>query len=98
MDTWRRPLEQPGFETAITYTLRHGIPSMSDAEFGRLRADPVPKLVIYGATDPQLSATAAAHAAARIGAPPPVAVPGRHLTMISSPAQVAAAILGVLTR
>jgi pimeloyl-ACP methyl ester carboxylesterase len=92
VDTWRRPLEQPGFETAITYSLRHGIPSMSDAEFGQLRADPVPKLVIYGAADPQLSATAAAQAAARIGAPAPVAVPGRHLTMISSPGQVAVAI------
>jgi pimeloyl-ACP methyl ester carboxylesterase len=98
VDTWRRPLEQPGFESAITYTLRHGIPSMSAAELGQLRADPVPKLVIYGAADPQLSASAAAQAAARIGAPAPVAVPGRHLTMISSPEQVAAAILTVLTR
>jgi hypothetical protein len=34
--------------------------------------------------------------ARRIGAPPPVAVPGQHLTMISSPAPVAAALRGLL--
>jgi hypothetical protein len=48
--------------------------------------------VIYGASDPQLSAAGAAQAAERIGAPAPTAVPGRHLTMISSPRPVAAAI------
>jgi pimeloyl-ACP methyl ester carboxylesterase len=90
--SWRLPLEQPGFEAAVSYTLRHGIPSMTSAELGQLRAAPVPKRVIYGAHDPQLSAAAAAQAAARIGAPPPTAVPGRHLTMISSPRQVATAI------
>jgi len=36
--------------------------------------------------------TCAALTARRIGAPPPVYVPGRHLTMISSPRQVASAI------
>jgi pimeloyl-ACP methyl ester carboxylesterase len=48
--------------------------------------------VIYGANDPQLSSSAARKAAESIGAPPPVAIPGRHLTMISSPLQLAAAI------
>jgi len=38
----------------------------------------------------------AAATARRIGAPPPVYVPGRHLTMIAAPRQVAAAI-GTLT-
>ena len=92
VETWRQPLQQPGFAAAIGYTLRHGIPSMTSAEFGRLRASGVPKRVVVGAGDPQLSGPAAARAAARIGAPPPVVVPGRHLTMISSPHQVAAAI------
>ena len=50
------------------------------------------KRVIFGADDPQLSPAAAAAAAARIGAPRPTVIPGRHLTMISSPQQVAAAI------
>jgi pimeloyl-ACP methyl ester carboxylesterase len=92
VDTWRRPLQQPGFESAVTYTMRHGIPAMTAAEFSQLRSASVPKRVIFGVSDPQLSATGAAQAAAGIGAPPPVAVPGRHLTMISSPRQVTAAI------
>jgi pimeloyl-ACP methyl ester carboxylesterase len=92
VETWRQPLQQPGFESAVTYTMRHGIPSMTAAEFSQLRAAAVPKRVIFGVDDSQLSATAGAQAAARIGAPPPTAVPGRHLTMISSPRQVAAAI------
>ena len=92
VQTWRRPLQQPGFAAAIGYTLRHGIPSMTSAEFGRLRASGVPTRVVVGTADPQLSGPAAAQAAARIGAPAPVVVPGRHLTMISSPDQVAAAI------
>lgn len=90
--TWRLPLEQPGFASEAAYTLQHGIPSMTSAEFRRLRAAPLPKRVIFGTHDPQLGAAAAARAAARIGAPPPTPVPGRHLTMISSAPQVAAAI------
>jgi pimeloyl-ACP methyl ester carboxylesterase len=92
VETWRQPLQQPGFESAVTYTMRHGIPSMIAAAFSQLRSAAVPKRVIFGTGDSQLSPAAAAQAAARIGAPPPTAVPGRHLTMISSPRQVAAAI------
>jgi pimeloyl-ACP methyl ester carboxylesterase len=65
---------------------------MTSAQFGRLRTSALPKRVIFGADDPQLTRAAAAQAAARIGAPAPISVPGRHLTMISSPHQVAAAI------
>jgi pimeloyl-ACP methyl ester carboxylesterase len=92
VETWRRPLQQPGFESALTYTMRHGIPAMTAAEFSQLRLAAVPKRVIYGVNDPQLSAAGAAQAAARIGAPHPTTVPGRHLTMISSPRQLTAAI------
>lgn len=92
VETWRLPLQQPGFEQAITYTLRHGIPSMTSAELSQLKATRVPKQVIAGVDDPQISASDAAATAVRIGAPRPVFVPGRHLTMISSPAQVATAI------
>ena len=92
VQTWRRPLQQPGFQSVISYTLRHGIPSMTSAQLSQLRASRVPKRVIFGAHDPQLSPAAAARAASSIGAPAPIAVPGRHLTMISSPHQLAAAI------
>jgi pimeloyl-ACP methyl ester carboxylesterase len=92
VETWRLPLQQPGFESEVTYTLRHGIPAMTSAQFSELRATPVPKRVIVGIDDPQMSNADAAAAANLIGAPPPVYVPGRHLTMISSPRQVTAAV------
>lgn len=95
VETWRLPLQQPGFAGELAYTMRHGIASMTSAQFGALRAAGVPKLVVYGADDPQMPAGDAAVTARRIGAPAPVAVPGRHLTMISSPAQVAAAVNGL---
>jgi pimeloyl-ACP methyl ester carboxylesterase len=92
VETWRQPLQQPGYESAAAYTIRHGIPSMTTAEFSQLRANAVPKRVVFGIHDSQISSADAAETASRIGAPPPTAVPGRHLTMISSPQQVAAAI------
>jgi pimeloyl-ACP methyl ester carboxylesterase len=87
---WREPLQQPGFADFVSYQLQHGIPAMTSTEFAMLRALPVPKRVIYGVDDPQMSAADMATTATRIGAPPPSTVPGRHLTMISSPKQVAA--------
>jgi pimeloyl-ACP methyl ester carboxylesterase len=57
----------------------------------------VPKRVIFGARDPQFSPAAAAQAAARIGALPPTTVPGGHLTMIASPARLAAAISAAIS-
>jgi len=92
VQTWRLPLQQPGFESEVAYTLRHGIPAMTSAQFSELQAAPVPKRVIVGVDDPQMSHADADATAGRIGAPPPVYVPGRHLTMISSPEQVAAAV------
>lgn len=92
VQTWRLPLQQPGFAGQMAYTLRHGIPSMTSAEFAALRALPVPKRVIYGTDDPQMSRQDATATARRIGAPPPVTVPGRHLTMIAAPRRLAAAL------
>jgi len=92
VSTWRWPLEQPGFDAEIAYSARNGITAMSSAQFAALRADPVAKLVVVGADDPQMSRADATATASAIGAPPPVYVPGRHLTMIASPRQVAAVI------
>jgi len=92
VNTWRWPLEQPGFQAEASYTLRHGITAMTAAQFAALKAASLPKLVVAGASDPQIPHSDAALTARRIGAPAPVYVPGRHLTMISSPRQVAAAI------
>ena len=92
VNVWRWPLEQPGFQTELTYSMRHGITAMTPAQFAALKATDVPKLVVVGVSDPEMRRSDAALTAQRIGAPPPVYVPGRHLTMIASPRQVAAAI------
>jgi pimeloyl-ACP methyl ester carboxylesterase len=92
VNTWRWPLGQPGFQAEITYSLRYGITAMTRAQFSALNATDLPKVVVAGVDDPQMSHSDAALTAKKIGAPPPVYVPGRHLTMIASPGQVAAAI------
>jgi pimeloyl-ACP methyl ester carboxylesterase len=92
LNTWRWPLEQPGFQTEITETMRFGITAMTPAQFAALKTTTVPKLVVLGVDDGEMSHSDAALTARRIGSPPPLYVPGRHLTMIASPGQVAAAI------
>jgi pimeloyl-ACP methyl ester carboxylesterase len=92
VDTWRWPLEQPGFSAELAYAASHGITSMTSAEFAALRADPVAKLVVAGVDDPQMSGSDMAATARRIGAPSAVFIPGRHLTMIASPRQLAAVL------
>jgi pimeloyl-ACP methyl ester carboxylesterase len=92
VSTWRWPLQQPGFSAEIAYVLSHGITSMTSAQFAALKAAPMPKLVVAGASDPQLPRADAVATARRIGAARPVYVPGRHLTMIASPRQLAAVI------
>jgi pimeloyl-ACP methyl ester carboxylesterase len=91
-EAWRLPLQQPGFGSEVAYTLRYGIPAMTSDQFSELRAASVPKRVIVGVDDPQMSHADADATADLIGAAPPVYVPGRHLTMISSPREVAAAV------
>ena len=92
VNIWRWPLEQPGFQAEITYSMRYGITVMNPAQFAALKAADVPKLVVIGTGDSEISHSDAALTAQRIGAPLPVYVPGRHLTMIASPHQVAEAI------
>lgn len=92
VNAWRWPLEQPGFEAEITEALRSGVTAMTPGQFAALKAASVPKLVVFGTDDPQMPRSDATLTARRIGAPPPVSVPGRHLTMIASPTRVAAVI------
>jgi pimeloyl-ACP methyl ester carboxylesterase len=95
---WRRPLQQSGTAAVLSSTLRRGIPSMTGAQLDALRALQIPKSVVFGAADPQYSAATPAKVAARIGAPAPTLVAGRHLTMISAPQQVAAAVRQLAAR
>jgi pimeloyl-ACP methyl ester carboxylesterase len=98
VEVWRRPLQQPGNEGALWSILRTGIPSLTGAQLDALRASALPKSVAFGADDPQYATSTPAEVAARIGAPSPTLVPGRHLTMISSPRQLAAAVRALCLR
>jgi pimeloyl-ACP methyl ester carboxylesterase len=98
VNTWRWPLEQPGFSEEIAYSLSNGITAMTSGQFAALKADPVPKLVVVGTDDPQMPRSDADATARNIGAPGPAYVPGRHLTMIASPRQVAAIVSALAAR
>jgi pimeloyl-ACP methyl ester carboxylesterase len=93
VDAWRRPFQVPGAEAALWQLLDQGVPGLSEARLAQLTAVPVPKRVVFGAGDSVFSADTPTRTAARIGAPPATLIPdARHLTMISDPGPVAAAI------
>jgi pimeloyl-ACP methyl ester carboxylesterase len=93
VDTWRRPLGVAGAEGALWSMLAEGVPGLPADQGARLRQVPVPKSVVFGAQDDVFSRTAPQETARRIGAPAPTIIPGaRHLTLISSPGAVAAAV------
>ena len=60
VNTWRWPLEQPGFQAEITYSMRYGITAMTSAQFTALKTADVPKLVVVGTNDPEMSHSDAA--------------------------------------
>jgi pimeloyl-ACP methyl ester carboxylesterase len=93
VDRWRRPLRVAGAEGALWSMLGEGVPGLPAERVARLAAVAVPKSVVFGADDDVFSRQTPRETARRIGAPPPTLIPGaRHLTMISSPAVVAASV------
>ncbi|GAB3843109.1 alpha/beta fold hydrolase [Dactylosporangium cerinum] len=88
---WRRPFEVPGAERAIwQFTGLVGLPASRVAELADV---PVPKAVVFGADDDVFDHSAPYTSATRIGAPAPTVIPGaRHLSFISHPDAVAAAV------
>jgi pimeloyl-ACP methyl ester carboxylesterase len=99
LDQWRRPLRVPGAEDALWSMLGEGVPGLPADEVARLAAVPVPKSVVFGARDDVFSRQTPQQTARRIGAPAPTLIPGaRHLTMISSPDQVAVAVEALAAR
>lgn len=93
VDQWRRPLRVAGAEGALWSTLGEGVPGLPAAQVARLHGVRVPKAVVFGADDSVFSRTTPQETAARIGAPAPTLIPGaRHLTLISDPDTVAAAV------
>lgn len=93
LDTWRRPYEVAGAEAGVWGSLGQGVVGLPERRVAALRGVNIPKAVVYGAEDRVFAKTSAAETARRIGAPPPLLIPGaRHLTMISSPSVVAGAV------
>jgi pimeloyl-ACP methyl ester carboxylesterase len=93
VDQWRRPLRMPGAEAALWSMIGEGVPGLPADQVARLAALRIPKSVVFGAQDDMFSRQTPRQTARRIGAPPPTLIPGaRHLTMISSPREVAAAV------
>lgn len=96
VDQWRRPLEVPGAEAALWSMIGEGVPGLPANQVAQLAALHIPKSVVFGAQDDVFSKQTPQQTARRIGAPSPTLIPGaRHLTMISSPRQVAAAVEAV---
>ncbi|GAA4501953.1 alpha/beta hydrolase [Actinoallomurus oryzae] len=99
VDVWRRPYEVAGAEAGVWGMLRNGVAGLPARRLELLRGVSLPKAVVYGADDHVFAKTSAADTARRIGAPPPTLIPGaRHLTMISSPGEVARAVEGLAAR
>lgn len=99
IDRWRRPLQVAGAESALWAMARQGVPGLPAATLAGLARIDLPKAVVFGADDTEFPAGAPYTTAARIGAPPPTVIPGaRHLTPVSSPAAVAAAVLALVRR
>lgn len=92
--TWTRPFEVAGAEGAVWSMLNAGVVGLPTETVVRLHGLTLPKRVVFGADDSVFSKASPAQTAARIGAPAPTIIPGaHHLSMISNPTQVAAAIL-----
>ncbi|MFE0385051.1 alpha/beta fold hydrolase [Streptomyces bungoensis] len=93
LDQWRRPLRVPGAEGALWSMLAAGVPGLPADRVARLSGVHLPKSVVFGAEDDVFSRQTPQETARRIGAPPATLIPGaRHLTLISSPEAVAAAV------
>ncbi|MFD7154360.1 alpha/beta fold hydrolase [Kribbella sp. NPDC059898] len=94
VDEWTRPFRQPGAEQAVWQMTANGIPAVAADRLAKLKDLKLPKSVVFGAND--TNGGNAAETAARIGAPAPTLIPNaNHLTLISDPEQVAAAIDGL---
>jgi pimeloyl-ACP methyl ester carboxylesterase len=100
VDRFRRPYQVAGAEQGLWSMIDSvGGPGLPEARVGQLAAACVPKAVVFGRQDDVFPADAAATVAARIGAPEPTVIDGaHHLSFISHPAAVAAAVEGLVAR
>jgi pimeloyl-ACP methyl ester carboxylesterase len=91
VDQWRRPFQVAGAEPGL-WSIR-GVVGLPAGRLSALARVAVPKAVIFGAEDGVFSSSSPYDTAKLIGAPAPTIIPhARHLSLISHPDQVAAAI------
>ncbi|GAB3931990.1 hypothetical protein GCM10029976_037250 [Kribbella albertanoniae] len=97
IQVWTRPFRQAGAEKALWQMVGRDFPSVQPDRLALLKHSPVAKAVLFGALDNQ--GGSAEQTATRVGAPPPTILPNQgHLTLISAPVEVAAAINELATR
>lgn len=91
LEQWRRPLQVAGAENGIWHM--RGIVGLPAARVAALAGISIPKTVVFGADDDVFAKSSPYETAKRIGAPAPAIIRGaRHLSFISNPVEVAAAI------
>ncbi|HEV3169890.1 MAG TPA: alpha/beta hydrolase [Actinocrinis sp.] len=99
VDVWRRPFQVSGAEDALWSMLDAGVPGLPASQLTDLHSVNLPKSVVFGGKDDVFSPQTPTQTAERIGAPPPTIIPNaKHLTMISNPDEVAAAIRALTAR
>lgn len=93
VETWRAPFRYPGAEDALWAMLDTGVLGVpADRLAGLARLD-LPKAVVFGAQDDVFPPGTPEQTARRVGAPAPQLIPdARHLTPVSDPDVVAAAV------
>jgi pimeloyl-ACP methyl ester carboxylesterase len=90
---WRRPFQVSGAEPALWSMVGEGVPGLPVARLESLRGMAFPRSVVFGAQDSVFDPGSPQRTADTIGAGRAVRIPdARHLTMISDPGSVAAAI------
>jgi pimeloyl-ACP methyl ester carboxylesterase len=99
VDVWRRPFQVSGAEDALWSMLDAGVPGLPASQLADLHSVDLPKSVVFGGKDDVFSPQTPTQTADRIDAPPPTIIPNaKHLTMISNPDEVAAAIRALTAR
>jgi pimeloyl-ACP methyl ester carboxylesterase len=99
VEVWRRPYQVAGAESGVWGSLKYGVPGVTPRRLAALQKVNLPKAVVYGADDQVFAKGSAGETAQRVGAPAPTLIPGaRHLTLISSPAEVGRAVEALAAR
>ncbi|GAA1967313.1 alpha/beta hydrolase [Catenulispora subtropica] len=100
VDRFRRPYQVAGAEQGLwTMVDSVGGPGLPESRVAQLTGVCLPKAVVFGKHDDVFPANAGSTVAARIGAPAPTVIDGaHHLSFISHPAVVAAAVEELVAR